>query len=349
MIEMRFFRLRSGLAPWGLALALLLPLDVAAQRAALGSCPTGDTGSIQVGFEGVVIDDESEVPLPGAVVRLVYEEKSGQPALDDVTTTSDENGRYVFCGLEAFRSAKVRASYLLRRGKEEKIDLERPRDLELKVDLGDPAFIVFTIADEDTGAPVQGATIELSPIPVGGITNELGRSTFRAIPPGDYEMTIRHIAYAERSETLRLDEDQSAEMRIELRTQAIALEPLEVEITSRDAFLLDNGFYERKVSIGDDGYFGTYEEIKSYTMVRTLFQHQRELSIRFARNRFVLLNGRPMNRLGYNSVGELSELPYSRIRGVEAYSCSDAPDELMIRIRADVPIGDCNLIAIWTR
>lgn len=329
--------------------ALCVPGGLLAQRAGLGSCPTGDAGSVQVGFEGIVIDDESEIPLPGAIVRLVYEDEAGLPSLPDVTTTSDERGRYRFCQLEAFRRVKVRATYLLRRGKERRLELERPQDLELKVDLGDPAFIVFTIVDADDGAPVEGATVELSPIPVAGVTNQYGRATFRAIPPGDYELTVQHIAYAERTELISLEEEQLAELRVELRTQAIALAPLEVQITGRDPYLLDNGFYERKLSIGEDGYFGTYEEIQSYTMLRTLFQFKKELSIRFARNQFVLLNGRPMSRLGFTSVGELSELPYSRIRGVEAYSCSDAPDALMIRIRADVPIGDCNLIAIWTR
>jgi len=302
-----------------------------------------------VGFEGIVLDDESDVPLPGAVIRLEYEDESGQPDLEDVTTTSDENGRYRFCELQAFRSAKVRATYLLHRGKEEKIDLERPKDLELKVDLGDPAFIVFTIVDAESGEPVQGATIEMAPIPVAGVSNEFGRSTFRAIPPGDYEMTIRHIAYGEQTQNLVLGEEQVAEIRVELDVQAIALEPLRVEVTGRDAFLLDNGFYERKLSIADDGYFGTWEDIKSYTMVSTLFQYKRELFVRFRRNQFILINGRPMDRSVTRSLRELNELPYSRIRGIEAYSCSDAPPEIMIQVRADVPIGDCNLIAIWTR
>ncbi|MDX1396282.1 MAG: carboxypeptidase regulatory-like domain-containing protein [Gemmatimonadota bacterium] len=326
---------------------LAMPGAGHAQRATLGSCPTGDAGTVQVGFEGVVIDDESEVGLPAAVVRLRYEEADGLPDLEDVTTTTDDQGRYRFCGLEAFRRARVSATYLLRRGDEERVDLERPESVELKIDLGDPAFIVFTVADQGTGQPVEGATVDLSPIPVGGITNEHGRVAFRAIPPGDYELTVRHIGYAERVEPISLDEEQLAEMRIELQTQAIALEPIEVQVTGRDPYLLTNGFYERKLSM--EGYFGTYEEIRTYTDIRTLFRFRRELSIRYSRNRFVLLNGRPMSRLGFDTVGELSELPFSRVRGVEAYSCSDAPDELMIQIRADVPIGDCNLIAIWTR
>ncbi len=334
------------------ALALLVaiaPLEVAGQRAGTGSCPIGDGSTIQIGVEGVVIDKDSDVPLPGAQVRLDYDDQAGLPALADVTTTADETGRFRFCGLEAFRTARLRATYGFIRGDEERVDLERREDIELEVDLGDSAFIVFTVAASDTGSPVEGATVDLSPLPVGGITNEQGRVTFRTIPPGDYELTIRHIAFAERTETIELAEEQFAELRVELRPAAIAVEPLEVQITGRDPWLLDNGFYERQLALGDDGWFGTWEDIESYTMVSTLFDFKRELSIRFARNQFVILNGRPMRRLGYTSTRELREIPYRRIRGIEAYSCSDAPDEIMMQLTFDVPIGDCNLIAIWTR
>ena len=325
------------------------PSESVAQRAAPASCPTGDTGQIQVGFEGVVRDDESDLPLPGAIVRLSYETEEGRPTPEDLTARTDEAGRYRFCGLEAFRQVKVRASYLLQRGKERTIDLDRPQDVELVVDLGNPAFLIFSIADASTGAPVEGAMVELTPIPAAAITDSLGRAAFRAIPPGGYEMTVRRIGYADRTEPIEVEEEQVAELRVELVSQAVALEPLEVKITGRDPYLLSSGFYERQQLIGKDGYFGTRKDIESYTMIGTLFRFKKELSIRFARNQFVLLNGRPISRLGYRSVRELREVKYSRIRGIEAYSCSDAPDELMLRIRADVPLGDCNLIAIWTR
>ena len=339
--------LRGGAT--ALLVGLVLPPAALAQRAAPASCPQGDGDQVVVGFEGIVVDEESGVPLPGAIVRLRYEDAGGRETPPEVTAQTDQDGRYRFCGLEAFRTVRVRATYLLQRGDERELDLERPRDLELEVDLGNPAFIVFTIADQATGAPIEGASVELSPIPVGGITDSLGRATFRAIPPGEYDLTVRHIAYSDRTDEISLREEQYSELRVELRTQAIAVEPLEVRVTGRDPYLLDNGFYEREQIIGENGWFGTQEELRQYTMISTLFRFRRELSVRFARRQFLLINGRPASRLGYSSAAQLREIPYSRIRGIEAYSCSDAPDELMIRIRAEVPIGDCNLIAIWTR
>ena len=327
----------------------LAPASLAAQRAAAGTCPVGDPGQVVVGFEGIVVDEESEVALPGAVVRLEYEPEEGRETPESVTARTDEAGRYRFCELEAFREVRVSATYLLRRGEERKVRLERPRDVELVVDLGNPAFIVFTIVDAVTGGPVAGATIELAPLPVGGITDSQGRAAFRALPPGDYELSVRHIAFSDRTEQISLGEEQFAELRVELVTQAIAVAPLEVQITGRDPYLLQTGFYERELQLGEDGWFATKPDIEPYRMFRTLFEFKRELSIRFHRNQIVLINGRPMSRLGFNSVRELNELPYSRVRGIEAYSCSDAPDDLMIYIRMDVPIGDCNLIVIWTR
>jgi len=326
-----------------LAALCLAPGSVSAQRASTGACPIGDGERIEVGFEGTVRDDESDVPLPGALVLLRYEEREGLETPPDVSTRTDQLGRYRFCGLEAFREVRVTASYLLRRGREQSVELERARTVDLVVDLGDPAFIVFTVASAETGAPIEGATVDLSPIPVGGITDSLGRVAFRAVPPGDYDLTVRHIAYADAEQTVELDEDQMAELRLELRTRAIAVAPIEVRVTGRDPYLLQSGFYERQEEI--DGYFGTRDDIQTYTTSENLFRFNRALSIRYRRNQFILLNGRPISRLGT----PIRELPFHRIRGIEAYPCNDAPDGLMIYIRADIPISDCNLIAIWTR
>jgi len=333
----------------GIAMGLTAPSTLTAQQADSVSCPEGDPSHIEVGLTGVVRDDESGLGLPGATVRLTYLAEAGRPTPGEVTVQADEVGQYNVCGLEAFRKVRVRARYLGRAGKARTIALESTQDIDLIIDLGNAAFLIFTVADASTGAPVRGATVDLTPIRTGGITDSLGRAAFRGIPPGDYQMNVRHIGYAERTDTIEVKEGQLAELRVELVAQAIALEPLEVKITGRDPYLLDNGFYERQQLIGKDGYFGTRKEIESYTMIGTLFQFKKELSIRFARKQFVLLNGRPISRLGYRSIRELREVPYSRIRGIEAYSCSDAPDEIMIQVRAEVPIGDCNLIAIWTR
>lgn len=327
-----------------LSLALAPPRAVTGQAQALEACPAGDPGRVQVNLGGVVRDRESGVRLPGAAVRLSYDELEGEDTPQDRTTRTDRQGRFRLCGLDAFRAATVRATYNLRRGRERDVSLERDERLELEVDLGDSAFLVFSVVEAETGRPVQDATVSLAPIPLSGITDSLGRVAFDRVPPGDYDLAVRHIAYAPRDDAVTVHEDQNAELRLELVTQAIAVEPLEVRITGRDPYLLTSGFYERREAI--DGFFGTAEEISSYTTANLLFRFNRALSVRYRRNRTILINGRPLSRTAIR----LNEIPYRDIRGIEAYPCTEAPPRLMLAIPAiDRPSGDCNIVAIWVR
>jgi len=310
-------------------------------------CERMGMSDLEVGIEGMVRDEESEVPLPGASVLIRYEAKSGLPTPVEVLVEADDEGRYQACGLQAFREVRVRATYSVRRGKERKIELEGPKFVDLEIDMGDAAFLVFSVVSTD-GKPVVGARIDLAPIPIGGVTDSLGRLAFRAVPPGTYDLSVRHIGFAPREDELSVLSDQNAELRIELTTQAIAVAPLDVQITGRDPYLLTSGFYERRETI-EDSYFATYPEIEHYRMFRTLFEFKRELSVRFRRNPFVLLNGRPASRLGFTSMRELNELNFRRLRGIEAYLCSDAPPELQRWLPLGAPLTNCSLIAIWTR
>ncbi|MDX1577438.1 MAG: carboxypeptidase-like regulatory domain-containing protein [Gemmatimonadota bacterium] len=348
-------RRRTGTLSLGLALAGLLstgwPASLAGQEEdeerTFEPCPVDDPGRVQVGIAGIVRDEESDVPLPGATVLIRYEDRDGLPTPDDLRVETDEEGRYRACGLDAFREIRVRASYSVERGDEREIELDRSQFVDLEVDLGEAAFIVFSVVAAEDGRPVEGARVDFSPIVLAGVTDSLGRVGFRAIPPGTYDVTVEHIGFATREDEIAILSDQTAEMRIELVTQAIAVEPLEVTVTGRDPVLLTTGFYERRGSI-EDGYFGTQEEIESYNDLGTLFQFKRELFVRYRRNQLILLNGRPASRLGYDR-GNLRELKFSRVRGIEAYRCSEAPPDMLNQVPNTFNLSDCNLIAIWVR
>ncbi len=99
----------------------------------------------------------------------------------------------------------------------------------------------------------------------------------------------------------------------------------------------------------ESGYFATIEEIESYSMFRTLLQFQRDLSVRFTRDAVVLINGLPAHRRGYRTLGELNDISFGRVRGIEAYPCNEAPSDIMRWLPAEVDLTRCNVIAIWTR
>lgn len=346
----------------GYAKAVGLPLAFAALLLAAGHLPGQEdeeedrtireceqlgNANLEVGIDGFVRDEESDVPLPGATVTIRYESERGMATPEDVSVETDENGRYHACGLVAFREARVRAVYRSQRGKERKVELDRSRFVELEVDLGDAAFLVFSVVAAENQRPVAGASIDFSPLPISGVTDSLGRVALRRVPPGTYGLHVQHIAYAPVDTEISVLTDQTAEFRVELGTRAIALAPIVVRVTGRDPYLLTSGFYDRRGAM-DDGYFATYPEIDNYTHLGQVFQFKRELSIKYRRRQLILLNGRPANRLGFHA-GNLGELRFRTVRGIEAYRCSDAPPEILNQVPNTMMLSDCNLIAIWTR
>ncbi|WP_420449222.1 carboxypeptidase regulatory-like domain-containing protein [Candidatus Palauibacter sp.] len=333
-----------------LAAFTLAPGPVAAQddeeERVLRICRQLGNAELEVGIEGIIRDDESRTPLPGASVLMRYEAERGLPTPDDVRVEADERGRYQACGLEAFREIRVRPNYRSRRGKERKIELDRSQFVDLEVDMGDAGFVVFSVVSAHDRRPVVGAAVDLSPLPLSGVTDSLGRVAFRSIPPLTYGLRVTHFGFTPLESEVNVLTDESAEFRVELNTQAVAVAPIEVRVTGRDAWLVTNGFYERRGSI-DEGYFATYPEIDEFTHLGQVFQFKRELSIKYRRRQLILLNGRPASRLGLNA-RNLSELKFDTVRGIEAYRCSEAPPEIMNQLPNTMLLTDCNLVAIWT-
>ena len=311
------------------------------------SCEQLGNAALEVGIDGIVRDEESQVPLPGAIVVIRYEDERGMATPEDVRVVTDDNGRYQACGLVAFREARVRALYRSQRGGERRVNLDRARFVELEVDLGDAAFLVFSVVAADDLQPVVGAELDFSPLRISGVTDSLGRVSFRTVPPGTYSLHVEHIAFASVDTEINVLTDQTAEYRVQLNTRAIALAPIEVRVTGRDPYLVTSGFYDRRDGI-EDGYFATYAEIDNYIHLGQVFRFKRELSVKYRRKQLILLNGRLANRLGLNA-GNVGELPFNMVRGIEAFRCSEAPPHLLHRVPIGMKMGDCNLIAIWTR
>ncbi|MDX1579685.1 MAG: carboxypeptidase regulatory-like domain-containing protein, partial [Gemmatimonadota bacterium] len=185
---------------------------------------------------GKVIDEDTELPLEGAIVSA---SRFDEGTLFEQRTQTAEDGTFVLCGLEEDRRFRLFA----RVGELESEDLSvrpgRERGaIVLEVDHGDPAIVALRVVDDATGEPVRGAMVRLDPHPLGGITNERGRVGFRTIPPGDYAVRVEHIAYASYESSMTVEDRSAEEYEVRLRPTAIAVEPLEVTITGRDPVLL---------------------------------------------------------------------------------------------------------------
>ncbi len=308
-------------------------------------CESVEGDGVHIVVSGIVRDESTGVALPGAYVTFRYQPEEGSPDLDRVTVETDSVGRYEACSLAAFRTARVTSLYRGARGGERSVRLDRNRKINLEVDVGKPAFLVLSVVSEE-GKPVEGARVNLAPLDLRGVTDPQGRAVFREIPPGIYEMTIRHIAYALRTDELSLIGDQESEIQVQLSIRAVEMEPITITVTGRDPRLLAVGFYDRREEI-EDGYFATKEEIDGYYDLGNLFRHKRELATTFARNQFLMINDRVARRIGFN-LRNIREYPFHEVTGIEAFRCRQAPPELIEEV-IHLMRGPCNLVVIWTR
>jgi len=308
------------------------PAGVSGQvRSTLGDCIETEGARLT----GRVVDRRTRLALPGAVVRLAFED--GRVA--SYTAEADNGGVFLFCGLDPSDRVELVAEFQGKTSPARRMPAGSGDALTLEVDLGESAYLILSVSDAQTGAPVQGVTIQLEPLPLGGITDGAGRVSLRAVPPGEYRVHAGHIAFTPIDEAISVGEGQANELRVQMVPRVIALEPLAVEITRRDPYLVSAGFYDRMASVEDARFF-TYWEVEPYYKLSTFLQFKKELFIRGRGEVFV--NGRPLRRTGYESV---DELPFGKVRGIEWVRCRDLPREALRFMKS--PTLDCHATLVW--
>lgn len=233
-----------------------------------------------------------------------------------------------------------------------------PTGLDSQVPEPDEASLtLFSVVSAEDGRPVSGAWLELTPTAgragdpsrvFRALTDERGQAAFRGLSRGRYFLRVEHLAFADRAEEIEVAGDGAAEYRIELVPRAIALEPLEVKVTGRDPYLVRSGFYDRRATI-DPGYFATFPEIEHYRTFDRLLKFQTDMVVRYTRPLVVLMDGVPAERRGFRTPRDLDDFDFRRVRGVEAYACSDAPPDILKWIPIELGLTVCNVLLIWTR
>ena len=266
---------------------------------------------------GTVVDRRTRLPLRGAIVSAT---RFGEQGLEEERTQAGAQGSFVLCGMPEDTRFRLQADLGSLRSEGLIVTTGDERGaIVLEIDHGQPAFLLMRVVDASTGFPVEGAMIRLRPHPLGGISDDRGRAGFREVPPGEYDVRVDHIAYASFEGTVQVGERSAEEYEIELRPTAIAVEPIEVKITGRDPVLVNTGFYDRMAGL-DEGYFYDYWDAEPYALLSTFLNFKTFL----APAAVTFLNGKPITRLGYESV---DEIPFGEIRGVEHIRCADLPQD----------------------
>jgi len=89
------------------------------------------------------------------------------------------------------------------------------------------------LLDAESGRPIEGATVDLLELGAGAVTDSLGSFRIQGVPPGEYVLRVRHLAYGVHVHAVDVPEDEDLSIELKLSPQALALEPLEVEVSGR--------------------------------------------------------------------------------------------------------------------
>lgn len=125
----------------------------------------------------------------------------------------------------------------------------------------EPVRVVGAVRDLGTGEPVEGAMVRLaSASDAAGelretLTGPEGTFSFGGVAPGDYALGVRRIGYEDFSIPLEVGAGTPTPVEVGLRTRAVPLQPLNVDVEGRPPRLAETGFYDRL----EEGW-GTYFE-----------------------------------------------------------------------------------------
>lgn len=223
---------------------------------------------------GLVYDDLTREPLGGAWVAVL--DSAGQELARTSTSTS---GRFtlefssssvvVVAGKTSYaQSAPFTVSSTLNEPEEALIGLRTLNRAAIEVALLEAraadtgtAHILGRVLDEQTGRPVVGAEVSLEGTADRVISGGEGAFSFDRVAPGPNVVRVRHLAYGEQSRGVALQAGSAYEVTIQLATEAIELEGIDVSVRSQTwAKRMDDVW--ARMNRGMGGHFMLPEELE---------------------------------------------------------------------------------------
>jgi hypothetical protein len=258
---------------WPILALLALPLPVLGQfntdliRAQCEAVHQIEDQSI---LYGLVTDGRTGMPIPGATVRLEWTVVTGASDTARHTASAEStDGTYIFCDvpqgtpLRAFADAfggRSDATEVLFEGGE-----SHQSDLAVVLDRVE-GVVRGQLLDSETDDPISGAVVSIRDSELSALSDANGNFTVRGVPIGSREVVIQHVAYGEPRVGVTVDPGSDRFLSVRLEPRAIAVAPIEVEVSNRPEFLVENGFYDRKDS--NLGQFVTPEMIRNRSFAR---------------------------------------------------------------------------------
>lgn len=179
-------------------------------------------GSVRDGSTGTLLP-EARVEFVAGSVRRVVE--------------ADHEGRYVACGLPTSTRILARASFLDHAPSETWLTLEPDEWLHrtFELDIAQGAPVAGTLADRETGEPVDGALVEVESadgVTRRAFTDENGRFQVGRLDLETYLVRVEHLAYGKQTRWFTISGLEPVTLEMAVAPQALELEGLTVTVSS---------------------------------------------------------------------------------------------------------------------
>jgi carboxypeptidase family protein/TonB-dependent receptor-like protein len=296
----------------------------------------------------LVVNAESGTVLPGTVIQL-----SG---IGERFLTDERGTLSIYARLGEYRLTARKNGYRVLEGD---LEVKRAGDFTLELDplsLADPSTLgrlSGTLADHGTGRPIEGALVEL--LGLGQrLTDRQGYFLFEDVPTGPFRVETRMVGYADRTESVTIQQGQTTVLRIGMAVDPIELEPIDVEVRSR--FLEEMGVYER-MTRGSSGHIVARLEIEQRRSQHLSDSFYAIPGLRVRRNgrRTILvgrgdcpldvfLDGIPVASEENDGLYDIDQIPPGWVELAEVYAGAAATP-----VEYGLPGRHCGVVLIWTR
>jgi hypothetical protein len=107
--------------------------------------------------------------------------------------------------------------------------------LPLSVGAQETRVVSGVVVDAESGASVSDALVMIRGTGLSVLTDADGRFEIPGVPIGSLELVLSHVAYGEHAQPLVVEASGSLDLQVRASPRAIELEPLGVEVASREA------------------------------------------------------------------------------------------------------------------
>ena len=326
---------------------------------------------------GVVVDSVTQSPLSGVTLTLRPAKAArGFPGREAMSTKTERDGTYLFCGAPQKNGQMIDIIGMGWIRRHDPVDLGRPEPVFKRIDLplskpGQRGNLIGKVVDQETGLGVNGAEVRIEPEDLTTSTSGGGTFTFSGLSSGMHRLTVQHLSYGEKTDSVRVFGGRAVEVKIPVAMRPIALEPITVTVAPMGWFRDMEGLY-RRMNLGR-GYFITRSAIKKQGAPRMTDVLRGIPGVRVKLNRrqgrstfYVVMRG--AHTIDASGVGFTDCPPVFYIDGVKDRTSQDLdafdPDAISVydieaievyRGPAEVPPQfidadtRCGVVAVWTR